>query len=116
MVESITREAGPIWGTAAVRGSGYAANVQIEVSQCPASAPGASVDALDCLYDTTGIFRSDATGSFVGEMQVAFKFQRSDGELIDCAASPSNCALAVPFPNGYGVRMSRVLFSTVLRP
>jgi hypothetical protein len=99
-----------------VVGSGYAPGTQVEVSQWPARAPGVSVDTADCFYDTTGVFKTDASGGFAGQVKIAFKFQRSDGELIDCEITPQTCALAVPFPHGYGVRMSRALFSEAKTP
>lgn len=116
VLESLKPRAGSIWGTVSVAGSGYAPRSRVELVQCPARGPGVSVDTADCLYDTTGGFKADASGSFTGQMQVAFKFQRSDGDLIDCEITPETCALAVPFPNGYGVRMSRALFSAAKAP
>ena len=112
----LKRRGTTIWGTAAVQGTGYRAGSRVEVFQCPARTPGASADTADCLYDTTGSFKADSTGRFEGRMQIAFKFQRSNGQLIDCQQTPRTCALAVPFPHGYGVRMSRVLFSSAIVP
>jgi hypothetical protein len=72
------------------------------------------VDAVSCLYDSARNFQTDAVGGFAGRVRVAFRFQLSNGDLINCDSTPRRCALAVPFPQGYATRMSRVLFSQAL--
>lgn len=101
-------EEGP--GSAEVTGSGFPANGDVILAQCPGDATARTVDAQDCLYDQGTRLQADANGSVQGEVTVFRRFQRSDGAFVDCGLSPETCLIADPWPTVTGTRMTLVPF------
>ncbi|MBN4059645.1 hypothetical protein JYT35_00845 [Acidimicrobium ferrooxidans] len=99
-------------GSAVVIGSGFAPNTAVNVVQCPRSDRGYGVESADCLYGYGALATADEAGRFAVSVLSFPLFQRSDGEIIDCAATPENCALAEPWPEG-DVRPAFVTFDSV---
>ncbi len=96
-------------GSAHVVGAGFAPNSLVNVVQCPRSDRGFGVDAGDCLYSYGASATADADGDLAVSVLAFPLFQRSDGELIDCASFPEKCAFAEPWPDG-GARPVFVTF------
>lgn len=87
-------------GSATVAGEGFPPGARATVVQCPSAPPD------DCLWAYGTRVRADRAGRWISRVVVYRKFQRPEGDLIDCGEAPELCALVVPNSGDY--RLSRV--------
>lgn len=109
-LSSLELDASDNSGSVAVSGTGFAPGSTVNLEQCPAHLSGAGIEAADCILEYGTAVVADERGNFSVTMTVYPLFQRSDGELIDCAESPDVCAVAVPWPPGEGTRIAWTTF------
>lgn len=105
----------PNTGSVDVTGTGFTPGAVVNLVQCPISTEGHGVDADDCLYDYGTTVTADSQGEIQVRAVVYPRFQRSTGELIECAVNPDVCVLGDPWPDDPTSRLTFTAFSKTER-
>ncbi|WP_454294305.1 hypothetical protein [Salana multivorans] len=91
-------------GTTRVDGAGFVPGSEVSLAQCPVGADGHGIDPGLCGGGT--LATADEDGTFSVPVTVYPLLQRDSGEIIDCAAEPGTCQIAVPWPWSSGNRFT----------